>query len=114
MLAEEGPPRLAGPYEIMEMKDNEVMNLQVLRWELGTVVIHPRWAGAPSEKEVLGLRLHVDKKQKPTGLQYWDVTAQTLIAQLRPLLQAGMEKVHITRIKAVGEGPKKRFTVEMI
>jgi len=113
-MAAEGPIRLPGPYEILELNDGQKIDLKPVRWEIGTMSIKARWTGAPAEKEILVLRLHMQPKDKPVGIPYWDLTAQTLIAQLRPLLETRLYETKIIRITAHGEAPRKRFTVETI
>jgi hypothetical protein len=106
--------RLPAPYEIMELADLQSASLHVESYELGYMVIKPRWPGAPSEKEILAMRLKVSTKDKPIGLPFWDLTAQTLIAQLRPLLERRMHEGRVVKITAHGGGPSKRFTVEIV
>jgi len=113
-MAVEGPVRLAQPYEILELRDGQSLTMHIQKWELGTMLIKPRYPGAPGEKEILVLRLTLPKAEKPVGLDYWDVTAQTLIAQLRPLLERRLHEAHAIRVTAHGEAPRKRFTVEVI
>jgi hypothetical protein len=105
--------RLPQPYEILELADLQSVSLHVEGWEIGYMLIKPRYPGAPSEKEILALRLKVSAKDKPYGLPVWDITAQTLVAQLRPMLERRMYEGKILKITAHGEGPKKRFTVEI-
>ena len=104
--------RLVGPYEIFELADRESVTLRVTSWERGSIVIHPRYEGAPAEKEIEAMRVHLAPGVKPTPPMYWDVTAKTLIAQLMPiLLERGQERYEFIVTK-FGVAPKARFTVE--
>ena len=98
------------PFELLELYDGQVFSLQVVRWEEGRTTIFPPFA--PGGKEIPVLRVHVNPEAQPTGLDYWDITSKTLIAQLRPLLQLAHYRQLEFTIRAYGEKPKKRFTVE--
>jgi len=104
--------RLPGPYEILELRDGETAILQIVSWERGSIVIHPRYPGAPPEKEIPVLRVHVPETVKPYPPRYYDITAKTLQAQLLPLLtEPGYENYEYV-ITAHGVAPRKRFTLE--
>lgn len=106
---------LAGPYELFELADKQSMVLLVTGYEVGEVVIHPRYLGAPSEKVVKCLRVRVDPRTKPVGPPYWDITSQTLIATLEPLIRSASEKSPIkVQITAYGVPPAKRYSVELV
>jgi len=108
----EGLRRLVGPYEIMELADRQSVTLRVVTWEQGSIVIHPRYEGAPSEKEIPVLRVHLWAGYKPYQPMYWDITSKTLMAQLLPLLlERGFENYEYV-ITAYGVAPRKRFTLE--
>lgn len=102
---------LSGPYEIRELGDGEVWEFRVENWEVGEVVIHPRFPGAPAEKRIRTLRVYVPRAEKPAGMPYWDVTSQTLIAQLEPFLRTPDFRTRRFRVQAFGVAPRKRFTV---
>jgi len=104
---------LAEPYEILELRDGEAVKLSITKFELGRMVIKPRYPGAPSEKEILALRLHVSAGVKAVGPPFWDVTSQTLIAQLKPHLDDLVKTGREFGITAHGEAPRKRFTLEL-
>lgn len=104
--------KLIGPYELLELGDGQSTTLRVTSWERGLILIHPRYAGAPSEKEVEALRVHLAPGVKPYAPMYWDITSKTLIAQLLPmLLQRGQERYQFIVTK-YGVAPKARFTLE--
>jgi len=101
-----------GPYEILELRDGESIELRVVRWLLGYMEIRPRFAPG-TVKRIRVLRLWVPREVKPIGVDYWDITSQTLIAQLEPWLRrADFRRLRFT-IKAFGVAPRKRFTVEV-
>ena len=103
--------RLEPPYEIFELADGESRTMRVETWQLGLMTIHPRYPGAPKEKTVEALRLHVPAEVKPTFPHYWDITAGRLRAQLLPILRApGFEKLEITVTKR-GVAPRAYFEV---
>ena len=101
---------LEGPVELLELKDGESRTFTVERWEQGELMIRP--AHRPDGKVVPQLRLHVSTADKPTFPHYWDVTATTLVAQLRPWLQRPDRARWRITVKAQGVGEKKRFSVE--
>ena len=108
----EGLRRLQGPYELLELADRQSVTLRVISWEQGSLIIHPRWEGAPAEKEISALRVHLATGVKPYPPMYWDVTSKTLEAQLLPLLlERGFEHYEYV-ITAYGIAPRKRFTLE--
>lgn len=106
--------RLPGPYEILELADRESRDLRVVSWERGTMIIHPTWPGAPPEKEIPVLRVHVTTAVKPLPPHYYDITAKTLQAQLLPLLLAPRFEEWTYRVTAYGVAPRKRFTLERL
>ena len=105
---------LPGPYEILDLADRESVRLRVVSWEQGSIVIHPRWAGAPAEKEIPTLRLHLAAGVKPYPPMYYDVTSKTLQAQLLPMLmERGFERYEYV-ITKFGVAPRARFTLERV
>lgn len=105
---------LPGPFEILELKDGEVKELTVARSQVGSMIIHPRFPGAPAEKVIMGIRIFVPSAEKVFGPPYWDLTSQTLRAQLEPILDEVTRKGRKIRITARGFGPGKRFTVTVV
>jgi len=104
--------RLPGPYEILDLADRETVRLRIVAWEQGTMVIAPRYPGAPAEKEVDALRVHLAAGVKPYPPQYYDITSKTLQAQLLPyLLERGYDRFEYAVTK-FGVAPKARFTLE--
>lgn len=108
------PPLLEGPFDILELKDGDSLKLHPDRWLLGSMVIAPKYPGAPPAKTIRVLRLWPMAGEKPMGMPYWDITSQTLIAQLTPLLPGVKVQGSMLRITAHGTAPSKRFTVEVL
>jgi hypothetical protein len=109
-MAEELKP-LAGPFEYLTIDDGQSVRFRPVGWEYGTSVIVPTGAPAGTTKTVNTLRVKVRPEDKSAFPYYWDLTAQTLIAQLRPmLLQPGYDHGEYTITKH-GVAPKARFTV---
>lgn len=102
---------LKEPFEILELADGTSLTLKIVSREEGETVIHPRYPGAPAEKRIPVMRLHVDPEYKPVGPPYWDVTSKTLQAQFRPLLPGIIERGAEVVITAHGSGPAKRFSL---
>ena len=101
---------LLGPYEIFEMTDGETRVFQVNDWKLGTMGMVT--AETPAGKIVKTLRLYVPQLHKPLGVNWWDVTSQTLIAQLLPYLELPNYQVKTFTVSKFGVKPKARFTVK--
>lgn len=95
--------------EILELAPGESRSFTVLWAEEGRWTINPRDGRPP--KEIPILRLHVDPKDKPTFPQYYDVTALTLQAQIRPVVMASGYVARRFTITKVGSGPQARFTL---
>jgi hypothetical protein len=67
----------------------------------------------PEGKMIKALRIFVPAQTKPIGVSWYDITSQTLIAQLLPFLEQpnfGNKTFVITKY---GVAPKARFTVEV-
>lgn len=112
-MSEELRP-LVGPYEILDLPDGGSVTLRPVSWERGTIVIHPKWPGAPAEKVIPVLRVHLAAGTKPYPPMYYDVTSKTLQAQLWPLLlERGFEDYAYIVTKH-GVAPKARFTLERV
>lgn len=95
--------------EILELAPGEDRSFTVLWAEEGRTIITPRDGRPP--KEIPVLRLHVDPRDKPTFPQYYDVTAFTLQAQLKPLVLASGYVARRFTVQKVGSGPQARFTL---
>lgn len=108
---------IPGPYEILELADGESVTLHVERWEAGTMVIHPTYPGAPEEKIVDGLRVHVPMADKEYLPSFWDITGGHLVAGLKPFLPMLMETgkaVTITaKLMRPGQEASKRFKIDI-
>ncbi len=98
--------------EILELQDGESMDLKVVEYELGEMIIHPRQG--PPDKRIRALRLHVRQEDKPTGPPYWDVTGQTLIEQLLPYLKRPDFRALTFRVTKYGVAPKARFQLQIV
>jgi len=105
---------LPPPYEIWEFVPCEPTRFKVVAWELGRITIVPRWPGAPPEKVVAAIRLHVDPETKPYFPHYWDVTPARLVHQLAPLLAAGIPPHYWLEIHRDIPGPKAHFSVRWV
>lgn len=113
MMAE-GLRPLPGPYEILDLPDGESVRLQIVSYERGSMVIHPTYPGAPAEKEIPALRVHLAPGVKPYPPQYYDVTSKTLTAQLLPLLMARGFENYVYVVTKHGVAPRARFTLERV
>jgi len=105
---------LEGPFELLDLRDRQSLVLTVLDYKLGITTIHPRYPGGPLEKQIRVLRVHVPREEKAAGVAYWDLTSQTLIAQLLPFLPDLKARKGKVRIQAFGMAPSKRFSVELL
>lgn len=103
---------IAPPLELLELADKDVLEIQPLEFELGTTNIQTRDRPKGELKNIQVLRLWYDKDPTVAGLDYWDITSTTLIAQLYDTLKDGIAKKLSLRITAFGERPKKRFTIQ--
>ena len=105
--------KLESPFDILDLKDGESTTIRVERWERGLMTIHPRYAGAPPEKEIQALRVWLFKEYKPYFPPYKDITAGKLIGQLIPILESpGSENLEIIITKR-GFPPKAIFQVSV-
>lgn len=106
--------RLPGPYEILDLADGGSVRLKVVSYERGSIIIHPRYPGAPAEKEIPVLRVHLPPDVKPYPPMYYDITSKTLQAQFLPLLmERGFERYEYVITKH-GVAPRARFTLERL
>lgn len=102
---------LPGPYEILELDDGGILTTRVVNWQVGKVEIHPSYK--PEGKMIYALRIDVPEQDKEYFPFYWDITSQTLLAQLVPHLeQPGFER-KTYRITKHGVAPRARFSLEV-
>jgi len=104
---------LPPPHEILELPSGGLITFGVEGFEIGSMVIHPRYRGAPPEKKIHVLRVYVPKKYKSYFPYYWDITAKTLIAQLLPFLKRPDYKDYEFTIIKHGVPPKARFELRV-
>lgn len=104
---------LERPMENLELADGESRELEVVRYQVGVTTIVPRYPGAPGSKLVEAVRLFVRPGTKAAGTDYWDVTQGTLVYTLKGIM-AGRSLPVKLRIAAIGEGPKKRYSVAVL
>jgi len=109
-------PEIAPPYEILEIPAGEKRVLHVVRYEEGTMVIHPTYPGAPDEKRVEGIRIHVKPEDKGYLPYYWDITPAHLVQGLKPILPTLQGTDRTLTIQAFltrpGDPASKRFRLE--
>ena len=104
--------RLQGPYEILELEDRGTLETRILNWSVGEVEIHPGYQ--PEGKWITALRVWVPREHKEFFPWYWDITSQTLLAQLLPYLEQPGFDTKMFRITKHGVAPRARFTLEVI
>jgi len=104
-------PELTGPYEILELGDQGSLSFSPLSWAEGEMVIHPRFQAAP--KTIHAIRIWVGPEVKPLFPDYYDITAQTLVAQLLPVLQRADYRELTIVITKHGVAPKARYEVKV-
>ena len=102
---------LPGPYEILELGDKGIKELVINDYKVGRMLIHLRPTGKP--KEIVALRVWVPDRIKPLYPDYYDITSQTLIAQVLPILEAGDYERKVFTIQKFGTGPTARFSVSV-
>jgi hypothetical protein len=102
---------LPGPYEILELTDREVKELRIVDWVDGTIKIST--SETPAGKIVKALRVYLAPGTKTVGVNWYDITSQTLIAQMIPYLEtAGFDKKTF-KVTKYGTAPKARFSLEV-
>jgi len=110
-------PELPGPYEVFDIAADETRCFHVVRYEIGTVTIHPRYPGAPALKQVEAIRVYVRPDEKDYLPYYWDITQKHLVAALKPMLPKIVEeglKVCITAVLTrPGIQASKRFKIQL-
>jgi len=104
-------PLIESPMEIFELRDREYKDLIITNWKEGRSTIKPDWQ--PEGKEVKVLRVWVPQSIKPMFPNYYDITAQGLIAQMLPFLQRSDFMKMKFRITKYGEPPKARFQLQV-
>ena len=95
--------------ELLELTDGQTIELHITKWERGTLTIYPPWK--PEGKEIKVLRVWVPEAEKVTGPPYWDISSQTLTAQLLPELEKPTFRAMTFVITKYGVAPKARFSV---
>jgi len=103
--------RLEGPFEILELEDQQTKEIQPTGFRIGTVVIYPQHK--PTGKEIKAVRLFVAEGAKDFSPYYWDVTSQTLNAQMIPYLESREPGTYVLVITKHGIAPKARFTLQV-
>jgi hypothetical protein len=104
--------KLQEPYEIFEMLDGETRELRIKSFEQGTIDIKTQ--EVPQGKTINALRVFVPIESKAVGVNWYDITSKTLIAQMIGyLIQPDFQKL-VFVIKKFGLPPKARFTVTVI
>jgi hypothetical protein len=97
------------PFDILELPESGVLVTTVLSWELGQMSITPR-DGRP-QKIIKVIRIHVPQTTKATFPHYYDITAQTAIAQLSPILDDVVRNKRTLTLRKVGSGAAARFSI---
>lgn len=104
--------KLAGPYEVFDIGDGEMVQIRVIAVEQGEMEIHP---GYKEEiKTVEGLRLHLEHAWVEGRLPYIDITSGRLRVNLEPMVKDLPATGRLLRITKHGVAPKALFTVESI
>mgnify|MGYP001571515413 CR=1 FL=1 len=97
--------------ELLEMADGQSLDLRIPKWEIGELDIHPAYG--ERVKRIRALRVWVPPEDKRLGPPYWDITSQTLIAQLEPYLGVETFRTRVFRVTKYGIAPRARFTLEV-
>lgn len=103
---------IAPPLEILELGDGETRELVVTGYALGSTTITPRDRMIPKTVDVV--RLIVDRQSKSLFPYYYDLTASTLTAQVRPKLETITTWPRVVRIAKYGVAPRARYSVEWL
>jgi len=107
-------PVLDGPMSFLELEDGQSVTYHPWRWDRGRALTAAPWRAPGDVRWTEVLRLHVPESEKPMFPHYVDAGQKTLIPQLTPLLPSAVAVRQGIRILAVGTGPKKRFSVELV
>jgi len=127
---------LEPPYAIFDIEPCQRVRMTPLRYEIGRMVIRPRWVGAPPEKEVTGIRIWVPEEEKreqlrilkwiPGGggqtsspeevivLPYWDITSARLRVAIQQIIDRVILQKQSFEIHKVGMPPKAFFSLRII
>lgn len=100
---------LPGPYELLDLEDEETLTTKIESFDAGEVKIETK--RKPEGKFVNTLRVHVPQHSKDYFPFYWDITSQTLIAQLMPFLEQPGYAQKTYTITKHGVAPRARFTL---
>ena len=106
--------KLPKPAEFLELMNTQSFQISPLDYDEGLMTITPKPPNPQIPKEIVVLRLYYDKDPTLAGLDYVDISSQTLIAQLSPMIDSIIRDKRTVKITAFGEGVKKRFTVQVI
>jgi hypothetical protein len=71
---------LGGPFEILELRDQQRLEIAPTHMEFGTMTI--KTGDAPEGKVIVVARLHVQIRRFGLTPAYWDVTGQHAVAEL--------------------------------
>ena len=123
---------LAEPYEFLDLEHGGSVTLNITSYQLGTALIHPTsitprqtrlymmqnglsappQAGTPITIRIPVLRVFGQRIDKPSPLNYWDISSKTLQANLLPRLTVYAGGVLSVTLTANGYKPTKRYSVE--
>jgi len=101
---------LPEPYEILDLAPSQSAQIVPVRWEMGKMFMTPRDGRAA--KDIPVLRIHVDRKDKPSAPFWWDITSKRAIAGLLGYLAAPNPGRYRFTIFKDGAGPSARFPIE--
>lgn len=114
MIDESNLRPLPPPYEIFEFIPQQPVRFDVVKWEIGTMMIKPRYTATSEMKKIIAIRLHVTPESKPYFPHYWDLTPTRLVYQLAGLLPQGIPEGYVIQITRDIPGPKAHFSVEFV
>lgn len=100
---------LTGPAELLDLMDGGSITTRILAYSFDHMTINVGPAKTP--KIVNALRITVPPTDKTHFPFYWDITAQTLIAQLLPILEKGNYQARRFTITKHGNPPSARFSL---
>jgi hypothetical protein len=98
---------------ILELQDRQGIIITPIKYEIFEYTIFPKYLQGQSKKIKI-LRIYVPKEEQLFGPGYWDITSQTLIATLLPILKQKTLGSFKVQIVAIGVAPAKRFSVTVI
>ncbi|MCD6148255.1 hypothetical protein J7J18_02665 [bacterium] len=114
MIEIEKLKELPPPYEIYEFEPCKPAYFKIVGYEIGKIRIQPKWPGAPPEKWVVAIRLHVDPETKPYFPHYWDITPSRLVYQLIGMLTREIPEGMWLKVHRDVPGPKAHFSVQWV